>query len=822
MGLFDLFKKKDEHSTNVPAEDPLIHRYVATLKALRDEAHKTDQYFWRVSSSAIRKYKSYTSILQEPVNFREGFLVYLYQKLIHRTAQVSADEFEFKVIGSLYDDIALTDEKILTSAKFLRKVSEKTAHYYLPLTSFVKLAEKNVRQSGLTDNIRDALRMLPAPPQHWSWSAEERKRANLVEYLLDNSLKIEVNKNDVWGNSVHSFMASLDEESRLKWTDLLLHCKSADGKGQPTQKWLKEAKPKVEVIGSAFIQPMSGWLELVKANIQEIHKTSHDPNHYLRDQNEEIFKALIWCTPFVNDPSLNNSLEDYAMWAYKKLHGIGAISAKTGTAAMYAFSMLPVKEGVSRISKFRAKIKNQTILKSINKVLRTVAEHHEVGMDEMEELSVPSFNITDGEIRLPLDNCTAVYSVKDDELLFENNGKLQKSVPSDIKEKFDKDIKLLKGQIKEIKTLLPVVEFRLEQTYLGNRSWDYKAWRELYLDHPLSSTIASKLIWHFSSGDQKGQAFYDDGKFVDAKGSEVSWMNTDNTEVRLWHPIGFNSETIVAWRDFLRKREIVQPFKQAYREVYLLTEAELRTGIYSNRFAAHIIRQQQFLALCKQRGWKYTIQGTWDSHNVPTLKLTAYDMFAEFIVNADYEGVNDMGIFTHVATDQVRFTRDAHPVPLQDVPALVFTEVMRDVDLFVGVTSIGNDTMWQDSGNEFQNRYWQQYSFKDLSESAVIRSQVLQTVVPQLKIAKLCSFDKKFLIVKGKLRTYKIHMGSGNILMEPDDQYLCIVPAGRSKYDKLYLPFEGDTLLSIIISKAFLLADDDKITDVTITQQINR
>ena len=66
-------------------------------------------------------------------------------------------------------------------------------------------------------------------------------------------------------------------------------------------------------------------------------------------------------------------------------------------------------------------------------------------------------------------------------------------------------------------------------------------------------------------------------------------------------------------------------------------------------------------------------------------------------------------------------------------------------------------------------------------------------------------------------------MGSGNILMEPDDQYLCIVPEGKTKStEKVFLPFEGDSLLSIIISKAFLLAEDDKIKDKTILSQINR
>ena len=76
--------------------------------------------------------------------------------------------------------------------------------------------------------------------------------------------------------------------------------------------------------------------------------------------------------------------------------------------------------------------------------------------------------------------------------------------------------------------------------------------------------------------------------------------------------------------------------------------------------------------------------------------------------------------------------------------------------------------------------------------------------------------------MEGKLRTYKIHLGSGNILMEPGDRYLCIVPnaAARRGSDKLFLPFEGDNLLAIILSKAFLLADDHKIKDRTILSQI--
>src|SRR5215831_5294059 len=113
------------------------------------------------------------------------------------------------------------------------------------------------------------------------------------------------------------------------------------------------------------------------------------------------------------------------------------------------------------------------------------------------------------------------------------------------------------------------------------------------------------------------------------------------------------------------------------------------------------------------------------------------------------------------------------------------------------------------------------YSFGELSATAVTRKQVLERLVPRLKIADRCSLSDRFLVVRGNKRTYKIHLGSGNILTEPNDQYLCIVPDARSRVqqDDLSLPFEGDNTLSIIISKALLLAEDTKIKDPTITRQ---
>jgi len=148
---------------------------------------------------------------------------------------------------------------------------------------------------------------------------------------------------------------------------------------------------------------------------------------------------------------------------------------------------------------------------------------------------------------------------------------------------------------------------------------------------------------------------------------------------------------------------------------------------------------------------------------------------------------------------------------------------MRDVDLFVSDCSVGNDPTWADGGPEGRFRdYWSSYAFGSLNETAKTRRAALESLVPRLKIAAQCGLGERDLIVRGRLRTYKIHLGSANIRMEPNDQYLCIVPArGKEGAGKgIRLPFEGDQTLALILSKAFLLVEDDKIRDPTILSQI--
>ena len=242
--------------------------------------------------------------------------------------------------------------------------------------------------------------------------------------------------------------------------------------------------------------------------------------------------------------------------------------------------------------------------------------------------------------------------------------------------------------------------------------------------------------------------------------------------VRLWHPARADTAQVRQWRDYLVSAERTQPFKQAFREVYLIIPAELETRLYSNRFAAHVLRYQQAYALFRERGWTANYLGPYDGgyegqarRDFPGAGLTAY--FDHYQVNA--------GPFAYpvdlCSTDRVSFCRtgDRHcaPVPLDEVPELVFSDAMRDLDLFVSVTSIAPDPQWADRGEDPHFAYWREYSFGDLTETAVVRSEALARLVPKLKIAPRLELTGRYLRVQGQLNSYKIHIGSATSSSSP-------------------------------------------------------
>jgi hypothetical protein len=350
---------------------------------------------------------------------------------------------------------------------------------------------------------------------------------------------------------------------------------------------------------------------------------------------------------------------------------------------------------------------------------------------------------------------------------------------------------------------------RLEGLLAAGREWEWATFKTRYLDHPVTGSIAGRLIWEGSDDGRRWTGFLAPDRRFD--------------KVRLWHPLRATPAEVSGWRDRIVESGLRQPFKQAFREVYPLTPAEEETRVYSNRFAAHVLRYPQAAALMRVRGWSGDYLGYFDGgyNGEATREFAGGAWRASFY----YDLVEEEGdyVAAYCSTDQVRFARrqgtEWVTAPLSDVPPLVFSEAMRDVDLFVGVTSIAADEAWADRGEHRFFAYWERTGFGELTAGAQVRRDVLARVLPRLTIGPRCSLGDRFLRVAGVRGAYKIHLGSGNILIEPNDRYLCIVP-GRSPATAPALPFDDDRVLSVILSKAIMLAADDRIADPTIVRQL--
>ncbi|BCJ58700.1 hypothetical protein Jiend_21220 [Micromonospora endophytica] len=664
-------------------------------------------------------------------------------------------------------------------------------------------------------------------------SNESQRLRQLVAELSGPQL----DPGDPWAAQILAELPTLDPA----WQRLVAHASTAT-MARPTAGWSTEAQRLLVAVEAAQArQVLDRWLAAAI-------RTPHRPPSTV---NADLLRGLLWLVertgPEQEQVRLIGGLVESML---RRLPGIGPACPKVANAAVGVLGRLDGEAALAQLARLSARVTYKGTRNEIDKALDARATALGIGRDEIEELAVPDYGLTEvGRHEMPLGGCRAELLIGSTgaTLVWHNEaGRQVKSPPAAVRRDHAAELTGVKSLAKEISGMLAAQTARLDRLFLAQRTWTLGAWRQRYLDHPLVGVLARRLLW-LVDGVPCGWA---DGALRTIDDSPLAVA--DDAEVRIWHPIGRPVPEVVGWREWLERHRIVQPFKQAHREVYLLTPAEEATGTYSNRFAGHILRQHQYHALAAIRGWNDRLRLMVDDSYPPTsCELPGWGLRAEYWVEGigDDYGVDttDSGSYLRLVTDQVRFypvdaaqnwshasgggytaarwtdARPGEPLPLDQVPPLVFSEIMRDVDLFVGVASVGNDPTWSDGGPQGRFRdYWSSYSFGELSATAETRRDLLVRLLPRLAVGRQARVDGRFLVVDGELRTYRIHLGSGNILMSPNDAYLCIVPdrgAGRSG-EQQFLPFEGDGMLAVILSKAMLLAKDAEITDPTITRQI--
>ena len=601
----------------------------------------------------------------------------------------------------------------------------------------------------------------------------------------------------------------------------------------PPARWLVEGRAALASI------PAASRMALVRSLVG-----TPSPKSFQRG-NESHLRALLFLSADLDPAELGPLLTDYALKrCYVTLPGHGIRNEKLGNACLWVLAALPAGTGVPYLARILARTKYPKIKAKVDAKLNEAAAAAGIDRAMLDELTVPTHDLDrDGRCTVAVGDGTATLRVVDGRSAAVDwataAGKPLRA-PS-VAMKADADaLKAVRLAVKELDADLSVQPQRLQQVYLADRSWPAEVWRERYLNHPLLRALASRLIWWVERDGEAVAALPEGDSMVDVAGRPVA---LDGATVRLWHPVDATAAAIEAWRDRLEARQMTQPFAQAWREVYALTEAERTTGTYSNRWAAHLLRQHQAMTLARINGWRVTHRVGFDTPNDQPwhLVIPAHGLVVDYWVEGaggDEPETTESGAFAYVATDRVQFhaatggdsargPMRGPAVPLADLPPVVFSEIMRHCDLFTAVASIAADPNWLDRGGDAAHpnqwgqaaaAYWHRTNTADLEESGKRRRAMLARIVPRLKIADRLALEDRYLAVAGTRHRYRIHLGSGACFR--GERHICIVPASEREAGRLWLPFEGDRTLSIILSKAALLAADERITDPVILAQL--
>lgn len=378
------------------------------------------------------------------------------------------------------------------------------------------------------------------------------------------------------------------------------------------------------------------------------------------------------------------------------------------------------------------------------------------------------------------------------------------------KEESDKILKSIPASIKksEICDYIQDVHKRLRQQHERTRAMFENFMTEqvlipadeiaMLMENPVVRPIVSTLVF-IDENKSTGLISVEKGKIIltDWDGSKKSVAKKNSLRVahaydlyigKHWHE----------WQKSIFENKIAQSFKQVFRELYLKLDEELDKD-RSYMFAGNQIQPKKAVAALKGRRWiadyESGLQKVFYNHN----------LIAEIYAQADWFSPADVECpaIEYVYFSPRRCSGDKNnTIKIRDMDPILYSEIMRDVDLAVSVAHAGSVD-------------------PETSHSTIeMRRAVCEFTLPLFKIDNV-RFEKNFVFIKGSRAEYSLHLGTG-LVHKTAGGTINIVTVHSQQRGKLFLPFvDEDPKTAEVLTKILMLARDEKIKDPYILDQIN-
>ncbi len=546
-------------------------------------------------------------------------------------------------------------------------------------------------------------------------------------------------------------------------------------------------------------------------SIQDLHNGAFDVDWFktaYEALGEKRFNLIYKAAKYISDGSKHTRARKYADAALGKLKADETktqITDKRNKDLLMAYAIIPLKDDKDMLERYlylqqfqkesrkfgsqrstsekvavEAAMKNLATNAGYGDVTRLVLRMETKLIEENRPL-LTDREVGDVTVRLGIDENgrTDIICTKD--------GKRLKSIPARLKK--DEYITLLTKTKKNFNEQYSRTRRMFEESMEDGTEYTFGEIR-LLLNNPVVAPIIRSLV--YISGNKSG--YISENGIKDY--NDESFVLSDNDILKVAHPFNLYSEkSWVGYQQDLFARGVVQPFRQVFRELYVKTSEELEM-LYSLRYAGNQIQPKKTVACLKTRRWTADIedglQKVYYKDNITARIFARADWFAPSDIEAPtLEWVE----FSDRLTGQL--------LEIKEIPGVVFSEVMRDVDLAVSVAHAGGVD-------------------PETSHSTVeMRAALLGFTLPLFKLTNV-EIKGSHAHITGKRADYTLHLGSG-VVHQKGGTMISILPVHSQHRGKLFLPFaDDDPKTAEIISKVLLMADDSKIKDPSILAQINR
>ncbi|WP_454944722.1 DUF5724 domain-containing protein [Capnocytophaga granulosa] len=373
---------------------------------------------------------------------------------------------------------------------------------------------------------------------------------------------------------------------------------------------------------------------------------------------------------------------------------------------------------------------------------------------------------------------TQLQLVVDDEgkadIIVTKGDKTLKSIPD--KYKKNKEVEALKDNKTYLTKQYSRTRLSLEQAMLSQTLFTAAELGKI-LEHPVVKAMLSKLV--LFNPETQASGFWQDGKLLSAEGSLTPLKAAD--KLLIAHPSHlFYAVQWDLYQKYLFDKEIKQPFKQVFRELYIPTKDELETSNRSERYQGHQVQPQKTVALLRGRGWTVNYEeGLQKVYHKEGFRATIYAA-ADWYTPSDVEAPTiEYVVFYNL--------KDGKEVPMKEINPVIFSEVMRDVDLVVSVAHVGGVD-------------------PEVSHSTMqMRGALARESARLFKLTNV-EVKERYILVKTEHGDYSLHLGSG--MISKSGLQINVVAVQSQHRGRVFLPFvDDDPKTAEIISKMKLLSE---------------